>query len=79
MADAIDVAFFDALGFDTLTRELDSIRAAQVFHEVHAIVKDDRRMPSRNVAVANRKVCGSRPPPDDELVFFNGKGLAVEL
>ncbi len=42
IADAIDVAFFDALGFDTLTRELDSIRAAQVLHEVRTVMEHDR-------------------------------------
>jgi hypothetical protein len=79
IADTIDVAFVDALGFDTLTRELDSIRAAQVFHEVRAIVKHDRRMPSRNVSIANREICASRTSANDKLVFFDWKGLAVEL
>ena len=54
IADVIHVALFDPLGFDTLTGVLDSIRAAQVFHEEHAVVQDDRCVPPRDVAIANR-------------------------
>jgi len=79
IANAVDVAFFNAFGFDTLTCELDSIRAAQVFHEVHAVVKHDGRVPSRNVSVANGEVRAPCATPNDKLVFVDGKGLVVEL